>query len=177
MVTGLARHDDVTIAYERLGPADGEPLLLVMGLGMQLLSWPDEFCAMLVERGFSVVRFDNRDAGQSTHSSHAGPPSLLQILARPRAVAPYRLADMADDAAAVLDAVGWPRARGRRLAGRDDRPDPRDRGTPTGCAPSPPSCRHRHRGSAAPGRVPSPPSARPARPRRGSASAWSGCSG
>lgn len=107
MVTGLARHDDVTIAYERLGPAGGEPLLLVMGLGMQLLSWPDEFCAMLVERGFSVVRFDNRDAGQSTHWTHAGNPGLLQLLARPRAVAPYRIADMADDAAAVLDAVGW----------------------------------------------------------------------
>ncbi|MEV4516221.1 alpha/beta hydrolase [Dactylosporangium sp. NPDC049525] len=110
MVTGLARHDDVTIAYERLGPADGEPLLLVMGLGMQLLSWPDEFCAMLIQRGFSVVRFDNRDAGQSTHWSHAGNPSLLQLLTRPGAVAPYRLTDMADDAAAVLDAVGWPTA-------------------------------------------------------------------
>lgn len=105
--TGLARHDDVTIAYERLGPADGEPLLLVMGLGMQLLSWPDEFCAMLVERGFSVVRFDNRDAGESTHFTHAGTPGLLQLFTRPRAVAPYRIADMADDAAAVLDAVGW----------------------------------------------------------------------
>jgi pimeloyl-ACP methyl ester carboxylesterase len=107
MVTGLARHDDVTIAYERLGPPDGEPLLLIMGLGMQLVSWPDELCAMLVDRGFSVVRFDNRDAGQSTHFSHAGNPSVLQLFARPRAVAPYRLADMAGDAAAVLDAVGW----------------------------------------------------------------------
>lgn len=107
MVTGLARHGDVTIAYERLGPADGEPLLLVMGLGMQLLSWPDELCAMLVGRGFSVVRFDNRDAGRSTHFAHAGNPGLLRLLTRPAAVAPYRLADMADDAAAVLDAVGW----------------------------------------------------------------------
>jgi pimeloyl-ACP methyl ester carboxylesterase len=110
MVTGLARHGDVTIAYERLGPADGEPLLLVMGLGMQLVSWPDEFCAMLVQRGFSVVRFDNRDAGLSTHWSQAGNPSLLQLLTRPQAVAPYRLTDMAADAVAVLDAVGWPTA-------------------------------------------------------------------
>ncbi|UWZ59890.1 alpha/beta fold hydrolase [Dactylosporangium aurantiacum] len=79
-----------------------------MGLGMQLLSWPDEFCAMLVDRGFSVVRFDNRDAGQSTHFT--GNPGLLPLLTRPAAVAPYRLTDMADDAAAVLDAVGWPTA-------------------------------------------------------------------
>ncbi|MEV0133105.1 alpha/beta fold hydrolase [Dactylosporangium sp. NPDC050688] len=110
MVTGLARHGDVTIAYEQLGPAGGEPLLLVMGLGMQLLSWPDEFCAMLVERGFCVVRFDNRDAGRSTHFARAGNPGLLRMLARPGSVAPYRLTDMADDAAAVLDAVGWPTA-------------------------------------------------------------------
>ncbi|MEU0560847.1 alpha/beta fold hydrolase [Dactylosporangium sp. NPDC006015] len=110
MVIALARRDDVTIAYERLGPPGGEPLLLIMGLGMQLLSWPDELCAELTSRGYSVVRFDNRDAGESTHWSQAGNPSLFDLLTRPRAVAPYRLADMALDAVAVLDAVGWPSA-------------------------------------------------------------------
>lgn len=110
MVTAQAHRDGVTIAYERLGPADGEPLLLIMGLGMQLLAWPDEFCAMLTDRGYSVVRFDNRDAGESTHWTHAGNPRLLDVLTRPRAVAPYRLTDMAADAVAVLDAVGWPTA-------------------------------------------------------------------
>ncbi|MEV4139140.1 alpha/beta fold hydrolase [Dactylosporangium sp. NPDC049742] len=110
MVIALARRDDVAIAYERLGPPGGEPLLLIMGLGMQLLSWPDELCAELTGRGYSVVRFDNRDAGESTHWSQAGSPSLFDLLARPRAVAPYRLTDMALDAVAVLDAVGWPSA-------------------------------------------------------------------
>ncbi|MEV0565240.1 alpha/beta fold hydrolase [Dactylosporangium sp. NPDC050588] len=110
MVIALARRDDVTIAYERLGPPGGEPLLLIMGLGMQLLSWPDELCAELTGRGYSVVRFDNRDAGESTHWSQAGNPSLFDLLTRPRAVAPYRLTDMALDAVAVLDAVGWPSA-------------------------------------------------------------------
>jgi pimeloyl-ACP methyl ester carboxylesterase len=107
MVTALAHRDDVTIAYERIGPAGGEPLLLVMGLGMQMLSWPDELCAMLADRGYCVVRFDNRDVGESTHWTHAGNPRLFDLLARPKAVAPYRLTDMAADAVAVLDAVGW----------------------------------------------------------------------
>ncbi|MGI5184745.1 alpha/beta fold hydrolase [Dactylosporangium sp. CA-152071] len=110
MVIALARRDDVTIAYERLGRPGGEPLLLIMGLGMQLLSWPDELCAELTGRGYSVVRFDNRDAGESTHWSQAGSPGLFDLLTRPRAVAPYRLTDMALDAVAVLDAVGWPSA-------------------------------------------------------------------
>lgn len=104
--SGWARHGKVTLAYERLGPDQGEPLLLVMGLGTQMLLWPDEFCAALVDSGFSVARFDNRDAGESTHFTHAGAPSLLSILTRP-AAAPYRLSDMADDAIAVLDALGW----------------------------------------------------------------------
>jgi len=101
------RHDGVEIAYEMLGPPTGEPILLVMGLGMQMLAWPDEFCTGLVERGFTVARFDNRDVGLSTHLDDAGAPSLPALLIRPGAVAAYRLEDMADDAVAVLDALGW----------------------------------------------------------------------
>jgi len=107
METATTRHRDVEIAYETLGPASGEPLLLVMGLGMQLLAWPDDFCAGLVERGFAVARFDNRDVGESTHLHDAGAPGLTALLLRPAAVAAYRLEDMADDAVAVLDALGW----------------------------------------------------------------------
>jgi pimeloyl-ACP methyl ester carboxylesterase len=105
--SGRAQHGEVSLAYERLGSDDGEPLLLVMGLGTQMLLWPDEFCAALVNCGFAVARFDNRDAGESTHFTHAGAPSLLGILTRRVAVARYHLADMADDAIAVLDALGW----------------------------------------------------------------------
>jgi pimeloyl-ACP methyl ester carboxylesterase len=107
MNTGVARNGDVELSYEVLGAPDLEPLLLVMGLGMQRISWPDDFCAGLVERGFTVARFDNRDSGESTHFTAAGRPSVVALFTRPEAVAPYRLDDMADDAVAVLDALGW----------------------------------------------------------------------
>lgn len=107
MTIATAGHDGVNIAYETFGRDDGEPVLLVMGLGMQMLAWPEDFCTMLVERGFAVARFDNRDVGLSTHFRQAGTPSLPMILVRPGAVASYRLADMADDAVAVLDALQW----------------------------------------------------------------------
>jgi len=107
MTTGVARHADVEISYELLGPPDQEPLLLVMGLGMQRIGWPDDFCEGLVERGFTVARFDNRDCGESTHFTAAGRPSMLALFIRPESVAAYHLDDMADDAVAVLDALGW----------------------------------------------------------------------
>ncbi len=107
MTIARARRDDIEIAYETFGRDDGAPMLLVMGLGMQMLAWPEEFCTELAGRGFAVARFDNRDVGLSTHFRHAGAPSLPMILARPGATASYRLADMADDAVAVLDDLGW----------------------------------------------------------------------
>jgi pimeloyl-ACP methyl ester carboxylesterase len=102
-----ARHDGVEIRYERVSEDGDRPLLLIMGLGMQMIFWPDDLCAGLARRGFTVARFDNRDTGLSTHFRAAGAPSLLQILSRPATAAVYRLDDMADDAAAVLDALGW----------------------------------------------------------------------
>jgi pimeloyl-ACP methyl ester carboxylesterase len=105
--TRTARNGDVEIVYETIGPADAEPLLLVMGQGGQLISWPDGFCLALVEQGFQVARFDNRDAGCSTHFSHAAPPNRLTMRLRPAAAAGYRLEDMAGDALAVMDALGW----------------------------------------------------------------------
>ncbi len=106
----IARHGAVELAYESVGPPDdasvAEPLLLISGTGVQMLMWPDAFVAALAGRGFCVTRFDNRDAGLSTHLTGAGNPGWLKPLIR-HAAAPYRLEDMADDAVAVLDALGW----------------------------------------------------------------------
>jgi pimeloyl-ACP methyl ester carboxylesterase len=110
MMIGHTRNGDVEIAYEKLGDPQGEPLLLVMGTGGQMLSWPDGFCELLTERGFQIARFDNRDSGLSTHLDGAGRPNQLTMLLRPAAAAVYRLEDMAGDAVAVLDALGWPSA-------------------------------------------------------------------
>jgi pimeloyl-ACP methyl ester carboxylesterase len=105
-MVGFAAHGDVTIAYETVGAPTGEPLLLIMGTLGQRLGWPDGFCAALHDRGFHVVRFDNRDVGESTH---VAPPRdrrpRVVRMARPRAA--YTLDDMARDALAVLDALGW----------------------------------------------------------------------
>lgn len=104
---GLASHGAVSLVFERFGPAIGEPLLLIAGMGVQMLIWNEDFCAALVEAGFQVARFDNRDIGLSTHLTEAGTPRALELMLRPRKAAPYRLEDMADDAVAVLDALGW----------------------------------------------------------------------
>ena len=97
----------IEIAYEVLGVPEAQPLLLVMGTGGQMLSWPDEFCRQLVDHGFQVARFDNRDAGLSTHLTEYGAPGQLSMLLRPATAARYTLTDMAADAVAVLDALEW----------------------------------------------------------------------
>ena len=96
------------IAYERLGPPDAPPVLLVMGLGAQLIGWPDGLCDALVRHGLHVIRFDNRDAGQSTHLS--GTPSFAAALAGDFSSAAYDLRDMASDTVGLLDALGLPGA-------------------------------------------------------------------
>jgi pimeloyl-ACP methyl ester carboxylesterase len=109
MATGVgpARLD---MAYERLGDPDAPPVLLVMGLGAQLVGWPDDFCAALVAHGLQVIRFDNRDAGRSTHLRDAPVPDLAAILAGDLSTVTYTLSDMAADAAGLLDALGLPDA-------------------------------------------------------------------
>jgi pimeloyl-ACP methyl ester carboxylesterase len=92
----------ITLCYETFGAPTDPTALLIMGLGTQMLAWNDDFCTRLAERGLHVVRFDNRDIGRSTHIS-APPPSISQLLRRSRTAAAYTLADMADDAAGLLD--------------------------------------------------------------------------
>ena len=105
--TGLtAANGPISLAAER-GPGEGEPLLLVMGLGMQMHFWPDDLLARFAGRGFATARFDNRDVGCSTHLVGHGAPGLAALLTTPRRVAAYRISDMARDAVAVLDALGW----------------------------------------------------------------------
>ena len=92
------------------GPEHGEPILLIMGLGMQLIGWPDELVQMLVQRGFRVIRHDNRDVGLSQGFDRLGTPNLMVVALRHRlrlrVRAPYQIADMAADALGVLDALG-----------------------------------------------------------------------
>jgi pimeloyl-ACP methyl ester carboxylesterase len=102
------------IEVDDQGPPNGEPVLLIMGLGMQLLGWPDELVADLVARGFRVIRFDNRDAGLSQGFEALGTPNLilasLRYMMHMRLTPPYAVADMAADALGVLDALGIARA-------------------------------------------------------------------
>ena len=102
------------IEIDDQGPTSGEPLLLIMGLGMQLTAWPEPLVQGLLARGFRVIRMDNRDAGLSQGFDHLGVPNLalagLRYTLRLRAKVPYRLADMASDALGVMDALGLPRA-------------------------------------------------------------------
>ena len=104
----------IALEVEDHGPANGEPLLLVMGLGMQLVAWHPDFVAMLVARGFRVIRFDNRDIGLSQRFDHLGVPNLaidsLKYAVGLKVSAPYTVATMADDTAGLLDALGIPAA-------------------------------------------------------------------
>src|ERR1700689_1559902 len=110
MPVKMTRHGDISIAYEPLGAPSDDPLLLLMGLGGQLVDWPDGFCSALTDRGLAVVRFDNRDSGLSTSFVDARTPSPLETVLHPKRPPPYRLEDMAGDGFAVMDALGWSRA-------------------------------------------------------------------
>jgi pimeloyl-ACP methyl ester carboxylesterase len=101
-----ARNGAAGIAFEELGGGGGEPLLLVMGLGVSRFWWPPGLVAELTGQGFHVAAYDQRDAGESTHFPAAGSGSPLAAALRRRSVA-YTAEDMTDDAVAVLDALGW----------------------------------------------------------------------
>jgi pimeloyl-ACP methyl ester carboxylesterase len=98
-------NEGIELCYQELGDPDGEPLLLIMGLATQMIAWSDEFCAMLAERGFRVVRFDNRDIGRSTRVRSEGVPNVLDILVG-RGTPAYRLRDMAADTVGLMDHLG-----------------------------------------------------------------------
>ena len=100
----------IDIAYQRLGRRDAPAGLLIMGVAAQSIHWPDTFCHALVERGLQVIRFDNRDAGLSTHMQDAPRPDLPAALAGDLSSVSYTLSDMAADAAGLLDALGFGKA-------------------------------------------------------------------
>jgi pimeloyl-ACP methyl ester carboxylesterase len=102
--------EGLTFTYETQGNPNDPAILLIMGLGMQLTSWPEIFCQGLVEQGFHVIRFDNRDCGLSSKLDHLGKPNFMLNQIRSMLHLPvragYTLSDMAEDSIAVLDAVG-----------------------------------------------------------------------
>jgi pimeloyl-ACP methyl ester carboxylesterase len=110
-----AKDTRVRLAYEDWGDPAGEPVLLIMGLGAQLTFWPELFCEILVDAGYRVIRFDNRDVGLSTKlpGREAPGPRWMRLLRCQLGLpspARYTLEDMASDAEGVLDALGIDRA-------------------------------------------------------------------
>src|SRR5438552_2305030 len=104
-----ARANGIDIEYEGFGNGSGEPLLLIMGLGAQMILWDEEFCRLLAARGHRVIRFDNRDVGLSTKFDQHGMPNLVTAMGAAMmhqpVSAPYTLSGMAADAAGLLDAL------------------------------------------------------------------------
>ena len=106
--TGTARSGDLDIYYEDMGDPNDPAVLLIMGLGAQLLLWRTEFCEKLVDQGLRVIRYDNRDVGLSTkvtgrHTGAPLAPRIVRSFLGLRSQAVYTLEDVADDAAALLD--------------------------------------------------------------------------
>jgi pimeloyl-ACP methyl ester carboxylesterase len=95
----------IDIAFERFGDPQARPVLLIMGLGTQMLGWPDGFCRIMVDRGAQVIRFDNRDIGLSTHITDAPAPDVSAALTGDLSSASYKLSDMAGDTVGLLDAL------------------------------------------------------------------------
>jgi pimeloyl-ACP methyl ester carboxylesterase len=95
----------ITLCYEDFGDPADPTLLLIMGLGTQMIAWHEDLCRLLAARGLHVVRFDNRDAGRSTHVP-GRPPTVSQLLRRSRGAAHYTLTDMAQDTAGLLGELG-----------------------------------------------------------------------
>jgi pimeloyl-ACP methyl ester carboxylesterase len=110
----IARANGIDLCYEIFGDPAAEPMLLIMGLGAQMIHWDDDFCRQLAARGFRVIRFDNRDIGQSSKLSGGKPLTALELLKlrllKIPVKAPYRLSDMAEDTVGLMDALGIPSA-------------------------------------------------------------------
>ena len=108
------RANNIDIYYEENGPADGPVILLVMGLGAQMIAWPDEFIHGLVSKGYRVIHYDNRDVGLSQRMEGAKTPHLVWTMFKARiglpVRVPYTLSDMAADGIGLLDALGIDKA-------------------------------------------------------------------
>jgi pimeloyl-ACP methyl ester carboxylesterase len=106
----IARANGIDLCYEIFGDPTAEPMILIMGLGSQMIHWEDEFCRQLAARGFRVIRFDNRDIGKSSKLSGGKPLTALELLKlrllKIPVKAPYRLSDMAEDTVGLMDALG-----------------------------------------------------------------------
>ncbi|MFX0135677.1 MAG: alpha/beta fold hydrolase [Candidatus Hodarchaeota archaeon] len=109
-----AKVNDIEIEYDTFGDPSSKPILLIMGLGAQMINWDEKFCEKLVECGFYVIRFDNRDVGLSTKFEEVGEPNLMNLFISvqngEKIEAPYTLEDMADDAIGLLDAINIDKA-------------------------------------------------------------------
>ncbi len=112
----IARANGIDITYETFGKSGNRPLILIMGIGSQMVTWPTAFCEKLAAAGHRVVRFDNRDVGLSTKLDDAGIPNIWEViaaveaagggpLARGQVNAPYRLSAMAADTVGLMDAL------------------------------------------------------------------------
>jgi pimeloyl-ACP methyl ester carboxylesterase len=108
------RANNIDIYYEENGPADAPVILLVMGLGAQMIAWPDEFIHGLVSKGYRVIHYDNRDVGLSQWMDGAKTPNLVWTMLKARfglpVRVPYTLTDMAADGIGLLDALGIDKA-------------------------------------------------------------------
>jgi pimeloyl-ACP methyl ester carboxylesterase len=102
---GRVAANGIELAYETFGDPGAPPAVLIMGLATQMIAWPDELCEGLARRGLFVVRFDNRDVGESTHLRNLPPPRLADIMVR-RRPPPYSIGDMAADVAGLIDGLG-----------------------------------------------------------------------
>lgn len=106
--------NEIEIEYETFGNPESKPILLIAGLGSQLIAWSEEICKMFVDKDFFVIRYDNRDVGLSTKFEEAGIPNMMEIATaynqgeKPKV--PYTLEDLADDAVGLLSALNIKKA-------------------------------------------------------------------
>lgn len=110
----IARANGIELCYQTFGDAAKPALLLIMGLGTQMIAWDDVFCCQLADRGYHVIRFDNRDIGRSTWFDHEEVPNVMALIAKAaiglKPKVPYTLKDMANDSVGLLDTLGIAKA-------------------------------------------------------------------